>query len=751
MKKQLIIILLLIGVSVAAQNPEMDKFIDDLMGKMTLEEKLGQLNLASGAGNLPVISDGEGKEDIIRKGLIGVSGGRKSQEIAVNESRLGIPLLYGRDIIHGSATIFPIPLAMACTWDMDLIEKSARIAAIEASAVGINWTYSPMVDIARDPRWGRIAEGAGEDPFLGSKIGEALVKGYQGDDLSANNTIMACVKHFALYGASEAGRDYNTVDMSRLTMFQDYFPPYKAAIEAGAGSAMTSFNLVDGIPATGNKWLLNDLLREQWGFNGLVVTDFTAINEMMHHGVGDLQEVAVLALKAGVNIDMVGQSFIGTLGTSLAEGKVTQEEIDQVCRVVLEAKYKLGLFDDPFKYFDAKRAKKDILTPNNKTAAREIAKRSIVLLRNNKNILPLKKEGTIAVIGPLANSRIDMLGTWANTKDTTHVVSLLRGVKDLLKGKAEVLYAKGADFTTDPYLLNVNRTNNKNVVVRDSVIVDHNKTELLLKEAIEAAEKSDVILAHLGEPRAWSGEAASRADISIPENQINLLKAMIKTGKPVVLVLGNGRPMTLTWENSNVDAILETWHLGIEAGHAIAEVLFGDYNPSGKLTATFPRHVGQIPVYYNHKKTGRPKSDFKFTTKYLDIPNTPLYPFGYGLSYTNFDYSEITLNKSQLKGDDMLQASVTITNTGDYAGEEIVQLYINDPIASVSRAVKELKGFNKVHLKPQESKTVTFKITPNELKFFNSDLKYDWESGDFNIYIGTSSAQVKEVKINWLK
>jgi len=749
MKKYFISILIIFGffpLLNAQDDARMDTFIDSLMSKMTLLEKLGQTNLSGGIGNLPVLTEGGGREDFIEQGLIGSAHGRKNQEIAVTKSRMRIPLISGKDVIHGHTTTFPIPLAMACMWDMERIEKSAQIAAAESAVSGINWTFSPMVDICRDPRWGRIAEGAGEDPYLGSLMAQAFVRGYQGDDLTKNNTIMACVKHFALYGASEAGRDYNTVDMSRLSMFQDYFPPYKAAFDAGAGSAMTSFNLVDGIPATGNKWLINDLLREQWGWNGFVVTDYTAINEMIYHGMGNLQEVSVLALKAGVDMDMVGQGFIGSLSQSLEEEKVTHIEIDQACRRVLEAKYKLGLFDDPFQYFDEEKAKEIILSQKHLDAARDIAKRSIVLLKNENNVLPLKKAGKIAIVGPLADSKIDMLGTWAGTQKTDKVVTMLQGIKNVAGNKAEILYAKGSFFTTDPFLLNRNKKK------EDYIVQTRQQEESLLKEAKKVAKRADVIVAVLGEPRAWSGEAASRSDISIPECQKTLLKAILATGKPVVLVLSNGRPLTLTWENENVDAIIEAWHGGVEAGDALADVLFGDYNPSGKLTTTFPRNVGQIPIYYNHKRTGRPLiDDFKFTTKYLDVPNTPLFPFGYGLSYTNFEYGDIKLSNSELKGNETLKATVTLTNTGEVLGEEIVQLYLNDPVASVSRAVKELKNFRKVELEPGETMEVSFTITPEDLKFFNSNLEYDWESGDFNIYIGTNSEEVKTSSFSWKK
>jgi len=739
-KVLLLLMILAIQIQLMAQDKKMDKFIDDLMGKMTLTEKLGQLNLSSGVGNLKVITEGEGRADFIRQGLIGASQGRKSQEIAVNESRLGIPLISGKDVIHGHTTTFPIPLAMACMWDMDLIEKQARIAAEESSVLGINWTYSPMVDISRDPRWGRCAEGAGEDTWYGSQVAKAYVRGYQGDDLSKNNTIMACVKHFALYGAAEAGRDYNTVDMSRQVMFQDFLPTYKAAFDAGAGSAMSSFNLIDGIPATGNKWLMTDLLRTQWGFDGFVVTDFTAINEMIHHGMGDLEEVSVMALKAGIDMDMVGQGFIGTLTKSLKEGKITIDYIDSACRRVLEAKYKLGLFENPFQYYNPKKAKQIVLSKKHLDASRDIAKRSIVLLKNEKNILPLKKKGTIAVVGPLADSKMDMLGTWAGTRKEDKIITILNGIKNV-GDKADVLYAKGSYATEDPFLLNRNKKK------KDFIVQTAEESTRMLEEAKKTAAKADVIVAVLGEPRAWSGEAASRSDIGIPECQKRLLRAMLATGKPVVLVLSNGRPMTITWEDSNVDAILETWHLGTEAGHAIGDVLFGDYNPAGKITATFPVSVGQIPIYYNHKRTGRPIiDDFKFTSKYLDIPNEPLYPFGYGLSYTSFEYSDIKLDKSEMGLNDAITATLTVKNTGEFDGEEVVQMYINDPVASISRPVKELKGFEKVMIKKGETATISFKITSKDLAFFRKGLSYGVEAGDFNLYIGTNSSDVKEAK-----
>jgi beta-glucosidase len=632
---------------------------------------------------------------------------------------------------------------------MALIEKSARIAAVEASASGINWTFSPMVDIARDPRWGRIAEGSGEDPWLGSRVAEAMVKGYQGNDLAASNTIMACVKHFALYGAGEAGRDYNTVDMSRLSMFQNYLPPYKAALDAGAGSVMTSFNEVDGIPVTGNAWLLTQLLRKEWGFSGFVVTDYTSINEMTAHGLGDLKLVSALALKAGVDMDMVGEGFLNTLEQSLQNGQISAQQIDQACRRVLEAKYVLGLFDDPFRYLDEKRLTTDIFAAEHLAAAREIACRSFVLLKNQDQTLPLKKTGTIAVIGPLAQNQADMLGTWVIDGETERVVTVVDGFKQAVGGTADVLYAKGANITDDPYMSRRLRT----IFGPPQEAQESGQTpEALLDEAIGIARQADVVVAVLGESAAMSGEAASRSDIGIPASQQKLLQNLVETGKPVVLVLINGRPLTLTWEDANVPAILEAWAPGHQAGNAIADVLFGDYNPSGKLTATFPRNVGQIPIYYNHKMTGRPMAeDNKFTSKYLDVPNDPLYPFGYGLSYATFEYGPVTLSKQNLQGNEALTASATVTNTDGKAGEEVVQLYIRDVVGSITRPVKELKGFKKIMLQAGEKQNVTFSITPEHLKFYNSQLEFVWEPGEFVIEIGTSSAKTNSATVTWTR
>ena len=747
-----LLLLLAVFLKIQGQDEKMNSFISDLMKKMTLEEKIGQLNLNNVGGFVTGSKVNEQTPLKIKEGKIGgiinapsLSVMKACQDIAVKESPHHIPILFGMDVINGYQTIFPNPLAMSCSWDMEMIGKSARIAAQEATANGISWTYSPMVDIARDPRWGRIAEGAGEDPWLGAQVARAMVKGYQGNDLSLNNTMMACVKHFALYGAAEAGRDYNTVDMSKVTMYNDYLPPYKAAVDAGTGSVMTSFNLIDGIPSSGNHWLLTELLRNQWGFKGFVVTDYTAINEMINHGMGDLQTVSALALKAGTDMDMIGEGFLTTLKKSLDEGKIAIEDIDIACRRVLEAKYKLGLFDDPYRYLNEERSKRDVLTTENLKTAQEIATRSIVLLKNDNHILPLKKSGTIAVIGPLGNSGKDVKGSWAFGGGEGKVFSVVDGLKNIGGNMVTILYSKGSELTDNPYLLKSSPDIKKS---SEPVL----SSEQLLKEALQTADKADVIIAVLGESSSWSGEASSMSDIGIQSVQQNLLKALLATGKPVVLILINGRPMTLPWENTHVSAILEAWKGGTEAGNAIANVLFGDYNPSGKLTTTFPASVGQIPLYYNHKNTGRPMDpNNRFTSKYLDISNDPVYPFGYGLSYTTFEYGNIKLSKIQLKGDETLTASVTVTNTGKVAGEEVVQLYIQDPVASISRPVKELKNFNKVLIQPGEKKEVSMEITTKDLMFYNSELKYDWEPGDFIIYIGTNSRDVKSVKVNWIK
>ena len=752
----------------------MNRFIDALMKRMTVDEKIGQLNL-------PVTGDittGQAKSsDIagrIKRGevgglfnLKGVEKIRDVQKLAVENSRLGIPLLFGMDVIHGYETIFPIPLGLSCTWDMKAIEESARIAAIEASADGISWTFSPMVDISRDPRWGRVSEGSGEDPFLGSLIARAMIQGYQGeklaDQLKRNDEIMACVKHFALYGAAEGGRDYNTVDMSRQRMYNEYFPPFEAAIEAGVGSVMASFNEVDGIPATANKWLMSDVLRGQWGFNGFVVTDYTGISEMTDHGIGDLQTVSARAINAGVDMDMVSDGFVGTLKKSIQEGKASMMTLNTACRRILEAKYKLGLFDDPYKYCDPKRPARDIFTRAHRDAARRIASESFVLLKNDNQTLPLKPTGTIAVIGPLADTRSNMPGTWSVAAVLDRSPSLIEGLREMVGRMDEMplnqpnepwyiplmengvninlLYAKGSNLISDAAY------EERATMFGRSLNRDNRTDAELLKEALETANKADVIIAALGESSEMSGESSSRTDLNLPDVQQTLLKELVATGKPVVLVLFTGRPLILNWEQDNVPAILNVWFGGSEAAYAIGDVLFGRVNPSGKLTMSFPQNVGQIPLYYAHKNTGRPLHDGKwfekFRSNYLDVTNEPLYPFGFGLSYTTFAYSDISLSQSSMDMQGMITASVDVSNTGLLPGGEVVQLYIRDLVGSTTRPVKELKGFERIYLQPGQTRTVTFKIAPEMLKFYNYDLQYVIEPGDFQVMIGSNSRDVK--------
>ena len=755
----LILLALLLPLGLQAQKPpqDMDRFLDNLLKRMTLEEKIGQLNL-------PVtgeITTGQAKSsDIAAKIKRGEVGGlfnlkgvdkiRDVQRLAVENSRLGIPLLFGMDVIHGYETIFPIPLGLSCTWDIPAIEESARIAAVEASADGISWTFSPMVDISRDPRWGRVSEGSGEDPFLGALIARAMVRGYQGKDMSRNDEIMACIKHFALYGAAEAGRDYNTVDMSRQRMFNDYMLPYQAGVEAGAGSVMASFNEVEGVPATANKWLMTDVLRGAWGFNGFVVTDFTGISEMIEHGIGDLQTVSARAINAGVDMDMVSEGFIGTLKKSVEEGKVSVETVNTACRRILEAKYKLGLFDNPYKYCDLKRPARDIFTKEHRAAARKIAGESFVLLKNEglsptlAPVLPLSPTGTIAVIGPLANTRSNMPGTWSVAAVLDKSPSLVEGLTEWVGNQGKILYAKGSNLIGDADY------EERATMFGRSLNRDNRTDQQLLDEALKIASQADVIVAALGESSEMSGESSSRTNLNLPDVQHTLLEALLKTGKPVVLVLFTGRPLVLNWEQEHVPAILNVWFGGSEAGPAIGDVLFGAVNPGGKLTMTFPKSVGQIPLYYAHKNTGRPLKEGKwfekFRSNYLDVDNDALYPFGYGLSYTTFRFSDITLNRSSIGMDNELVASVTVTNTGDRAGSEVVQLYIRDLVGSVTRPVKELKGFEKIYLQPNESRTVRFTIAPEMLKFYNADLKFVAEPGDFDVMIGPDSRNVKTAR-----
>lgn len=734
------------ALTATAQDADMDKFVSDLMSRMTLQEKIGQLNLQV-AGD---ITTGQAQDTqvagLIKSGgmggvfnLKGVDKIKALQKVAVEQSRLGIPLLVGMDVIHGYETIFPIPFALSCSWDMSAIEEAARIAAKEASADGINWVFSPMVDICVDARWGRVSEGNGEDPYLGSQIAKAMIRGYQGD-YSSNANVMACLKHFALYGAVESGLDYNTVDMSRLRMFNQYFPPYKAAVEAGAGSIMSSFNIVDGIPATANKWLLDDVLRNLWKFDGFVATDYGSIGEMITHGVGgDLKRASALALNAGTDMDMCSMGFIGTLEQSVKDGTVSEEAINTACRRVLEAKYKLGLFADPYKYCDTKRRKRDIFTADNRAAARRIAAETFVLLKNQDNLLPLKREGKIALIGPLANTRANMAGTWCVAYTPDKYSTLKEGFERALKGKAELLYAQGCNLMADSL---------RQRAAEFGKTIERGDDAALKAEALAVAARADVIVCAMGESADMSGECASRSDLRLPDVQRELLAELVKLGKPVVMLNFSGRPTVLTWEQDNVDAILNVWFGGSETADAVCDVLFGDVAPSGRLSMTFPRATGQLPMYYNHMNTGRPvpegtKDFHKYATNWLDNVNDPLYPFGYGLTYTTFSYGKPVVTGSGRN----FKASVTVTNTGSRDAYEVVQLYMRDPVASVVRPVKELKGFSRVMLKAGESKEVVFDITEKELSYYNAEGRQVFEPGKFDIMLGHDSRSLQSVSI----
>ena len=733
----------------AGTDKQMDRFISDLMSRMTLEEKIGQLNL-------PVAGDiitGEGQSIKVDEriaagevgGLFNVKGAaaiRRYQQIAVDSSRLGIPLIFGMDVIHGYETVFPIPLGLSCTWDMEAVEESAHIAAAEASADGIAWTFSPMVDLGRDPRWGRVSEGNGEDPYLNARIAEAMVYGYQGRP----------GQQFTSPDQIKAGRDYNTVDMSHQKMFNEYMTGYKAAADAGAGSFMASFNVVDDVPASVNKWLLTGVLRDQWGWDGFVVSDYTGISECIAHGVGDYHEVGVRALNAGLDMDMVAEALLTQTKEGLEKGEVSMKTVDQACRRILEAKYKLGLFDDPYKFCREEEAAKLVYSDEFRAAARRISADSYVLLKNDGELLPLSRKGTIAVVGPLANTGTNMPGTWSVAAKHGRTTTLVDGIKAVAGKDVDVLYAKGSNLCSD-YDLEMRSTMFGRELGRDG-----RTDSQLLSEALAVARRSDVIVAALGESSEMSGESASRSSIGIPDVQQELLKELLKTGKPVVLVLFDGRPLAIEWESRSVPAILNVWFGGTEAAFSIADVLFGDVNPSGKLTMTFPRNEGQIPIYYAHKNTGRPLegSDgkgrwfMKYRSNYLDVDNDPVYPFGFGLSYTSFSYGPVSLSRESIKAGETLTASVEVTNTGERAGKEVVQMYIQDVVASSSRPVRELKGFDKVLLQPGETKTVTFEIGPDALSFFNQDMQYVAEPGQFKVYIGGNSRTSNEASFNLL-
>ena len=755
MKKTLLLCCLAVCQLVQAQPTEMRQFVDQLMAKMTVEEKIGQLNLlpagseivTGGAMDSPVgqlIANGQLGGIFNLKGVDKI---RALQDIAVKQSRLGIPLIVGMDVIHGYETIFPIPLALACSWDMEAIENMARISALEATADGINWFYSPMVDICVDARWGRMAEGAGEDPFLGSEIARAYVRGYQGNTAETGKTDvkrgMACVKHFALYGAVEAGRDYNTVDMSRLRMYNQYLPPYKAAAEAGAGSFMSSFNIVDGQHATANRWLLTDVLRKQWQFGGFVVTDYGSIGEMTQWGFGDLKSNSAKALRAGTDMDMCANGFIGTLAQSLQDGTVSMADIDQACRRVLEAKWKLGLFDNPYRYLDAKRRAKDIFTADNRAASRQLASETFVLLKNatipaaspaGRPLLPLATDKTIALIGPLANDRANMGGTWCVAYTPERYATLKEAMERRLP-KGRLLYAQGCNLTHDADLQQAAEFG------KHIPRVDADKAKA---EALSIARQADVIVCAMGECADFSGESSSRATLEMPDAQRELLAELVKVGKPVVLLNFSGRATVLTWEQQHVDAIMNVWFGGSEAGDAIADVLFGDAAPGGRLTVTMPQALGQVPLYYNHLNTGRPVEKGvdkyrKYASNYLEVRNEPLYPFGYGLTYTTFAYSDFRLNSGTMLTDGTVEASVVVSNTGQREGDEVVQLYVHQQAASVARPVKELKGFQRIRLKAGEQRQVTFRIGREQLQYLNAQGEPVLEPGCFDIMVGGNS------------
>ena len=728
----------------------MNEYVTDLMSRMTLQEKIGQLNLMV-AGDITTggAMDTQVGGDIANGnmgGVFNIKGFDKIkalQEIAVTKSRLGIPLLVGMDVIHGYETMFPIPLALSCSWNLDAIKQSAAVAAKEASADGINWTYSPMVDVALDARWGRVSEGNGEDPYLGARIAEAMVQGYQGTNYSNKDNIMACLKHFALYGAVESGLEYNTTDMSRLRMYNQYFAPYEAAVKAGVGSVMSSFNLVDYVPATANHWLLTDVLRNDWKFDGFVVTDYGSIAEIIQHGTAaNLKEASAQALNAGTDMDMCSNGFVATLAQSVAEGKVSEATINEACRRVLEAKYKLGLFANPYKYCDAKRHKTEVFTNESRQTARDIAAQTFVLLKNDHQLLPLKKEGSVALIGPLADTRNNMAGTWSVAQTPDRYATLRESMAKALEGKAKLLYAQGCNVWYDEQLQK-NGELGKTIARGDDAA--------LKAEALNIAQQADVIVCAMGETADMSGECATRTSLEMPDAQHALLEELVKLGKPVVLLNFAGRPTVLSWETKHVPAIMNVWFGGSEAADAICDVLFGDKVPVGRLTMSMPKTTGQAPLYYNHLNTGRPVADnasfAKFASNALDVSNGALYPFGYGLSYTTFSYSDVTLSANEMAKNGSVTATVTVTNTGKRDADEVVQLYVHDLVASIARPVKELKGFERIHLAAGESKTVTFTIGADQLSFYNADLKKVVEPGDFDIMVGSNSRDVKKARL----
>jgi len=732
MKTHLSLLLLLVSFSGISQQKSIDQSVNELLAKMTLDEKIGQLNQYSGDNTVtgPLTINPNKKEEI-KSGKIGsmlnILGSeytRQYQELAM-QSRLKIPLLFGLDVVHGYKTTFPIPLAEAASWDLPAIELAARVAAREASASGIHWTFAPMVDISRDPRWGRVMEGAGEDTYLGSKIAYARVKGFQGNKLGDLNSVMACVKHFAAYGAAIGGRDYNSVDISERTLWETYLPPFKAALDAGAATFMNSFNDINGVPATGNKHIQRDILKGKWNFGGFVVSDWGSIGEMVNHGYSkDQKEAAYAAITAGSDMDMESNSYRNSLAQLVREGKVAESLVDDAVRRVLHKKFELGLFDNPYRFCDAKRQQKELNNPENTKAAREIAAKSIVLLKNEKNTLPLSKDAkTIAFIGPMVKLKRANHGFWAvdlKDVDSTYIVSQWEGLQKKVGKNTKLLYAKGCGI--------------------------NDTSKAGFQEAIDAANQSDVIVMSVGEAPNMSGEAKSRSTINLPGVQEELIKELQKTGKPIVVLINAGRPLVFNWTADNMPTIVYTWWLGSEAGNAIADVLFGDYNPSGKLPMTFPRTEGQVPIYYNYLSTGRPaknEDDKIYVSAYIDLKNTPKFAFGYGLSYTTFAYSDLKLSKTTLKKNEALEVSVTVKNSGKVSGEEVVQLYLKDKFATIVRPVKELKDFQKIKLEAGESKTITFTIDNEKLAFYHNDLELKSEAGEFDVMIGSSSEDIR--------
>ena len=732
-------------VSADNQKKSIDRKVDSLLKLMTLEEKIGQLNQYNGfwdvTGPTPKEGQAAQKFEHLKKGLVGsmlnvrgVKDVRALQNIAVEQTRLGIPLIFGFDVIHGYKTISPIPLAEAASWDMIAIKKSAAIAAEEAASVGLNWTFAPMVDISRDARWGRVMEGAGEDPFLGSKIAVARVQGFQGENFSSNKTILACAKHFAAYAFAESGRDYNTVDISESTLQNIIFPPFKASVEAGVRTFMNSFNELNGIPATGNAYLQRKILKGDWNFQGFVVSDWGSMKEMIAHGyVADEKSAAEVSINAGSDMDMESYVYVEHLATLVREGKVKESLIDDSARRILKVKFELGLFDNPFKYCDETREKETIGKAEFQEGVLDMAKKSIVLLKNNNELLPLKKSGQkIALIGALANDKTSPLGSWRIGADDNSAVSVLEGLQKYSGN--QLTYAKGAELTIG-----------KTLFMFETKINTTDKTGFA--EAIATAKQADVVVMVLGEHGLQTGEGRSRTDLDLPGVQQELLEEIFKVNKNIVLVLNNGRPLTIPWADANIPAIVEAWHLGTQSGNAIAQVLYGDYNPSGKLPMTFPRNVGQVPIYYNYKNTGRPtmnEPDSVFWSHYIDEKNTPLYPFGYGLSYSKFDYSNLQLSSDSFSNDGKMEVSVTVKNSGKVTGKEVVQMYIRDLVGSTTRPVKELKGFEMIELQPNQTKKVTFVIDKKTIEFFTANQKWEAEPGDFKVFIGTNSANTLE-------